>query len=298
MPFRPAIGYSWDSLARQISIAMTYIKYALLGIAGLFLALIVFLNLWGLATMGTYEPDPNAFRDPAANKVVLVTGATGSVGDGLLKAAMQDDEVQTIYALTRRMSPRLEAGKASGRVQVIMQEDFTDYSNLAEELAQVNTVLWGLGTTSIGMDEDTYRWIHLDFPVSFVEAWLAQRTEGPMAFHYVTGIGTGEEEDAQWAKDKGRAEREVSELAAAAGSGLRTFGHRSAWVRPTDENSNWVIYAAEPLFKPGYQVIRGIDLGRAMLEISARTGELANGSLIDNKDAIDYAAAYRDYKRL
>lgn len=292
------ISYSWQSRVTQPKTAMKYIKYSLLGIAGLFLALIVFLNIWGLATMGHYQPDPNAVRDPAANKVVLVTGATGSVGDGLLKAAMQDDEVETIYALTRRMSPRLEQGQASGRVKVLMHKDFTDYSMLDEELAQVNTVLWGLGTTSIGMDEETYRLIHLDFPVSFVKAWLAQRTEGPMAFHYVTGIGTGEEEAAQWAKDKGRAEREVSELAAAAGSGLRTFGHRSAWIRPTDENSNWLIYAAEPLFKPGYQVIRGIDLGRAMLEISARTNELANGSLIDNRDAIEYAAAYREYKGL
>ncbi len=277
---------------------MKYLKYALLIFGGLFLSLIVFLNIWGLATMGTYQPDPDAVRDPAANKVVLVTGATGSVGDGLLKAAMQDEEVETIYALTRRMSPRLEEGQASGRVQVIMHEDFTDYSMLSEELAQVNTVLWGLGTTSIGMDEETYRLIHLDFPVSFVKAWLAQRTVGPMAFHYVTGIGTGEEESAQWARDKGRAEREVSELAAAAGSGLRTFGHRSAWIRPTDENSNWLIYAAEPLLMPGNQVIRGVDLGRAMLELSARTGELANGSLIDNKDAIEYAAAYREYMGL
>ena len=52
----------------------------------------------------------------------------------------------------------------------------------------------------------------------------------------------------------------------------------------------------EPLFKPGHLVIRGVDLGRAMLEISARTGELANGTLIDNRDAIDYARAYHAYK--
>jgi hypothetical protein len=44
---------------------------------------------------------------------------------------------------------------------------------------------------------------------------------------------------------------------------------------------------------PGYLVIRGTDLGNAMLEISTRTEELPNGALIDNKDAIDYADAYR-----
>jgi hypothetical protein len=271
---------------------MKILLKVLLGLVGLFIVLIVVFNIRGALTMGTITPDPGAARDDAANKVVMVFGATGSAGDGLLKAAMEDPDVDTVYALTRKMSPRLEAGKSSGRVRVIVHEDFTDYSMITEQLAQVNTVLWGLGTTSIGMDEDTYRWIHVDFPVSFVKAWLATRTQGPMAFHYVTGMGTGEAEDAQWAKDKGRAEREVAEMAE--GTGLRTFGHRSAWIRPTSENSNWVIYAAEPLLKPGHMVIRGIDLGRAMLEISARTGELANGTLIDNKDAIAYAKLYRD----
>jgi hypothetical protein len=257
------------------------------------IALIVGFNLWGMATLGKHPPDDDPYRDPSANAVVMVFGATGSVGDGLLKAAMQDREVERIYALTRRMSPRLEAGQASDRVKVIMQDDFTDYGALGETLAEVNTVLWGLGTTSIGMDPGLYRRIHVDFPVAFVEAWLAARTTPPMAFHYVTGMGTGEGEKAQWAQDKGFAERRVAELAE--GTGLRTYGHRSAWVRPTDENAHLGIYLGEWLLKPGHLVIRGVDLGRAMLEISARTEELPNGTLIDNKDAIDYAAAYRGY---
>ena len=269
------------------------IKKLIYGLLLVFIALVAAFNLWGMATLGKHPPDDDPYRDPTANAVVMVFGATGSVGDGLLKAAMQDREVERVYAVTRRMSPRLEAGQASGRVQVIMQSDFTDYSAISDILAEVNTVLWGLGTTSIGMDPGLYRRIHVDFPVAFVEAWLAARTAPPMAFHYVTGMGTGEDERAQWAKDKGFAERRVAELAE--GTGLRTFGHRSAWVRPTDENAHLGIYIGEWLLKPGHLVIRGIDLGRAMLEISARTEELPNGTLIDNKDAIDYAATYRGY---
>ncbi|QFU77784.1 hypothetical protein EY643_06215 [Halioglobus maricola] len=254
------------------------------------LVTIAALNLWGMLTLGTLNPSETAERDPAANRVVMVFGATGSVGDGLLKAAMLAPEVETIYAVTRRMSPRLEEGAASGRVKVIMHKDFTDYSTLTEQLAEVNTVLWGLGTTSVGADPETYRWIHVDFPVSFVEAWLATRTAGPMAFHNVTGMGTGEAEDAQWAKDKGFAERRVSELAE--GTGLRTFGHHSGLVRPTSENANWLTYILEWLATPGHLVIRGVDLGRAMFEISARVEEVPNGAVIDNLDAIRYAKIY------
>ena len=274
---------------------MKFLLKLALTLVALIVILLIALNIWGAMTLGTLSPDPNALRDTAANRTVMVFGATGSVGDGLLKAAMEDTDVKTIYALTRRMSPRLESGEASGRVQVILHKDFTDYSMLADILAEVNTVLWGLGASSVGMDEETYRRLHVDFPVAFVTAWLNARTAAPMAFHYVTGMGTGEEESAQWAKDKGRAEREVAELAQ--GTGLRTFGHRSAWIRPTSENSNGLIYAAEPLLKPGYLVIRGIDLGAAMLEISARTQELPNGTLVDNKDAIAYASLYRQYNQ-
>jgi hypothetical protein len=271
------------------------IKTLLLCLVALFILLLAGLNLWGLTTLGTLVPDQQASRDAQANRVVLVTGATGSVGDGLLKAAMADAEVKKIYALTRRMSPRLKQGRASGRVEVLVHKDFTDYSALTKELAEVNTVLWGLGTTSIGAEPEWYRVVHEDFPVNFVRQWLAARNgEGPMAFHYVTGMGTGEDESDEWAQVKGRAERRVAEMAE--GTGLRTFGHRSGWVRPTDENANWLIYAMEPLLVPGHLVIRGTDLGGAMLEVSARTNELANGLLLDNRDAREYAEAYRTRK--
>ena len=271
---------------------MKLIGKLLVWLVAAFVILIVGLNVWGRLTLGSHPPAVDAQRDAAANRVVMVFGATGSAGDGLLEAAMNAPEVEKVYAVTRRLSPRLEAGKASGRVEVIQLQDFTDYSGLTEQLAEVNTVLWGLGTTSVGMEPELYRHIHEDFPTSFVSAWLAARDgRGPMAFHYVTGMGTGEDESAQWAQDKGRAERRVAAMAE--GTGLRTFGHRSAWIRPTDDNANLLIYLAEPLLMPGFMVIRGTDLGNAMLEISARTGELPNGALIDNKDAIDYADAYR-----
>ncbi|MEP4148044.1 MAG: hypothetical protein ABJL54_12535 [Halioglobus sp.] len=270
------------------------IKKTLLGLVVCFVLLLVGFNIWGAMTLGKHTPVQGGKRNADANNVVMVFGATGSVGDALLKAAMLDGDVEQIYAVTRRLSPRLEQGKSSGRVEVIMHKDFTDYSEMGEILAQVNTVMWGLGTTSIGMDPDLYRKIHVDFPIAFVTAWLSARTEAPMSFHNVTGMGTGEEEDAQWAKDKGSAERRVAEMAN--GTGLRAFGHRSAWIRPTEENANFAMYLGERLLEPGYLVIPGVDLGRAMFEISARTDELPNGALIDNKDAIEYAAAYRTHK--
>ena len=257
-----------------------------------FAALLVGFNIWGAATLGTLEPLPDPVIDPQANAVVMVFGATGSVGDGLLKAAVEDPQVNKIYILTRRSSERIDAAVASGRAEMFLHEDFTDYSSVKEILPEVNTVLWGLGTTSIGMDDETYTWIHVDFPVSFVTAWLDARQDGPMAFHYVTGMGTDPVGGQHWAREKGRAENEVAAMAA--GTGLRTFGYRSAYIRPTSEQANPLIYFGEWVLTPGKLVIPGIELGQAMLEISARTDELPNGTLIDNADSIAYANAYKE----
>jgi hypothetical protein len=269
---------------------LSLVKKVLLYLLCLSLALIAAFDLWGYLTLGSITPDEPGGRDPLANRVVMVFGATGSVGDGLLKAAIDAPEVEKIYVVTRRSSPRIDDGVASGRVEMRLHQDFTDYTALADILGEVNTVLWGLGTSSLAVDDPTYTWIHVDFPTAFVRAWLAARRHAPMSIHNVTGMGTDPEGDSYWAREKGRAERELAELAE--GTGLRSFSYRSAFVRPTSENANLFHYLGEALLKPGALVITGKELGRAMLEISARTGELPNGTLIDNADSIAYARAY------
>ena len=261
-------------------------KSALVGLLGFFL-LIAGFDVWGSLTLGTLTPDVDAFRDSDANRVVMVFGATGSVGDGLLKAAMDDPEVEKVYVISRRTSQRIEAAVSAGKAELRLLPDFTDYTSLADILGEVNTVLWGLGTSSFNVDDPTFTYIHVDFPVAFVRAWLHARTSAPMSFHYVTGMGTDANGSAHWAREKGRAELEVAELAQ--GTGLRTFGYRSAYIRPTSEKASFAAYLGEFLLKPGKLVITSKELGNAMLVISARTEELANGTLIDNADSIAYA---------
>lgn len=256
-----------------------------------FIAMIAALDIWGLSTLGTITPASQPIRDSDANAVVMVFGATGSAGDGLLKAAMEDTEVKKIYVVTRRTSPRIDAGVASGRIEMRLHEDFTDFTNFSDILEEVNTVLWGLGTSSLQVDAETYTYIHVDFPVAFVKQWLMARRSGPMSFHFIAGMGT--DGDADWALEKTRSEREVAELAAT--SDLRSFSYHSAYIRPASEQAHFMHYLGEVLLRPGHLVITSTDLGAAMLEISARTQELKNGTIIDQLDSIRYASAYREY---
>ena len=269
---------------------MKLLKKLILSTLIILVAVLIGLNIWGYLTLGSLKPAADPLRDDHANRVVMVLGATGSVGDGLLKAAMEDPFVEKIYVVARRSSPRIELGIMEGKVELRVHQDYTNYDNLADVLPDVNTVLWGLGTSSLNVDDTTYTRIHVDFPVAFVTSWLAARTKAPMSFHYVTGMGTDPNGDAHWAREKGRAELEIAAMAA--GTGLRSFAYRSAFIRPTTEQANPAHYLLEFLLRPGYLVISGEDLGRSMLEISARSEELANGTIIDNADSIAYAQVY------
>jgi hypothetical protein len=270
---------------------MSVLKKLVLAVLVALLLAVASLNVWGYLTLGRLEPEDGQPRDENANKVVMVFGATGRVGGGLLSAAMEDPGVEKIYVVSRRSSPLIEDAVATGKAELKLLEDFTNYGDLAPLLGEVNTVMWGLGTSSLQVDDATYTRIHVDFPVAFLTAWLAARTQAPMSFHYVTGMGTDPDGSAHWAREKGRAE--IGLAAMAAGSGLRTFGYRSGFIRPASEESNPAHYLLEMVLKPGHLAISSEDLGKAMLEISARTGELANGTVIDNADSIAFARAYR-----
>jgi len=167
------------------------------------LALVVGFNVWGVATQGSLVPALNAERDTSANRVVMVFGASGSAGGGLLKAAVEDNEVEKVYVVTRRSTDYIAAAaEDSDKVSVIMHKNFTDYTGLENELVDVSTVLWALGTSSLNVDEATYTLIHVDFPAAFVRTWLSARQaagniDSPMAYHFIAGMGTYSS-DAAW----------------------------------------------------------------------------------------------------
>jgi hypothetical protein len=112
---------------------------------------------------------PAASGPPASLETIAIFGASGTAGDGILKAALANPDIRKIHVITRRATPRIEAGVASGKVQMTKHMDYLDYASIIELVADVDAVFWAIGISSIGIDEDTYRKIHVDFPRQFVK---------------------------------------------------------------------------------------------------------------------------------
>ena len=228
--------------------------------------------------------------DEDRHRTVAVFGATGTIGDGILKAAIDDSDVQKVHVITRRVSPRIEQGVEAGKVVTTIHMDYSDFTAIHQVLAEVDTVYWAIGLSAVGIDEETYREIHADYPLSLVNEWLPLIGQNDVSFHYVSGSGANADSRMMWAKEKARAEQLLAE--AASGSGMRVISYRPSIILPTDAEVHLGHRIRYAIFAPIKSAVAAESIGQAMLEVSARGPQIQNGAILENKDIVRYSEAY------
>jgi putative NADH-flavin reductase len=238
------------------------------------------------------DPMPPAAQDldTGRHRTVAVFGATGSVGDGLLKAAVNDPEIEKISIVTRRSVPRIEEAVASGKAEMMIHMDYLDYEPLREMLSEVDTVFWAIGITARAVSKEQYGVIHVDFPMACLKEWMEVGKEGELSFHYISGQGAKADSSMHWAREKARAERALFELAD--GTNIRVISYRPGAVIHSTEMAGFADTVMEFIFEPFKMAVRSTVIGRAMLEVSARGQQLPNGTILENRDIRSYGAGY------
>lgn len=255
-----------------------------------FLAVIV---AFGLSRLGEELPPPAADRQPVRAATVAIFGATGRVGEGIFAAAVHDSAVKRVHVITRRSTPDIDRGVASGKVQATTHTDYLDYSAIAGVLDSVDVVYWAIGTSTLNVDDAEYSRIHVDFPKAFVTQWLARRgKQAALNFHYVSGQGSSPDAWFHWAREKARAERELTAMAG--GTQLRVVSYRPAGVVPleTSEDFTTRFRVTSTIFLPTKISIEARSIGEAMLEVTAR-GDGTNGRILENRELLSLASGYR-----
>ena len=147
---------------------------------------------------------------------VIITGATGMVGEGVLLAALADPRVGRVLIVNRKPS-----GFAHPKLREIVHADFHDLSAIQSQLAGYDACFFCLGVSSLGMSEADYR--HVTYDLTIHVGRTLARLNPDMTFCYVTGAGTDSTEHGKtmWARVKGATENEL----------LRLFP-RSVMLRP------------------------------------------------------------------
>ena len=203
-------------------------------------------------------------------KVVLF-GASGMVGQGVLRECLRDGAVTHVLSVGRSASGQHEA-----KLTEIVRDNFLDYADIAPQLAGLDACFFCLGVSSLGMDGERYR--HLTYDITLAAARTLARLNPQMTFVYVTGAGTDSTEQGRvmWARVKGKTENDLLKLFRAA------YMFRPAAIQPLHgvrSKTAWVqaIYVATaPLLSwlhriaPKY-VTTTEQMGRAMIKV-ARDG--------------------------
>lgn len=153
---------------------------------------------------------------------VILFGATGMVGQGVLRECLRDPQVERILTVGRSST-----GASDPKLQELVLKDLYDYSGMEPKLAGYDACFFCLGVSSAGMSEADYRRVTYD--LTLAAATVLARLNPEMTFTYVSGQGTDGSEKGRimWARVKGATENALLKLPFRA-----TYLFRPGIIRP------------------------------------------------------------------
>jgi uncharacterized protein YbjT (DUF2867 family) len=213
---------------------------------------------------------------------VLLFGATGMVGQGVLRECLLDPDVESVVTIGRTAT-----GQQHPKLREIVHQDLLDLSPIQSELSGFDACFFCLGVSSAGMSEENYR--HITYDLTLSVARTLSRSNPRMTFIYVSGFGADSTEQSRtmWARVRGQTENELLRLPFGA-----AYIFRPAAILPRNgiKSKTTLTRLAYALARPFFSILERWlpnyvttteKLGRAMIKI-AKQG--SSKSVIESKD--------------
>jgi uncharacterized protein YbjT (DUF2867 family) len=202
---------------------------------------------------------------------ILLFGATGMVGQGVLRECLLDPHVQLVVTIGRNAT-----GVQNPKLREIVHPDFWNYAPIEEKLTGFDACFFCLGVSASGMTEDAYA--RITYGITIAAAETLTRLNPKMVFIYVSGTGTDSSEKGRmmWARVKGKTENALLRMPFAA-----AYMFRPGFIGPAHgETSRTKLYRvlfviAKPLLPllrrlfPN-QILTTEQIARAMLNLVTR----------------------------
>lgn len=159
---------------------------------------------------------------------IIITGATGMVGEGVLLVALDQPGVTEVLVVGRR-----SIGRQHAKLRELILDDFAAIGDHASMLAGYDACFFCAGVSSIGENETSFTRKTYDFVVPFATA--LSRINTAMTFIYVSGRGTDSTEQGKvmWARVKGRTENALLKLPFKA-----VYNFRPGFMQPVQGQKN------------------------------------------------------------
>ncbi|WP_185290637.1 NAD-dependent epimerase/dehydratase family protein [Chryseobacterium lactis] len=209
---------------------------------------------------------------------IILTGATGMVGEGVLMECLENPNVSEILSISRKPS-----GKKHPKLKEYLVPDFLSIDRNDENLKGYDACFFCAGISSVGMNEEDYTKITYDTTIHFAEAVLNQNQD--MVFNYVSGASTDSTESGKlmWARVKGRTENTLKKM-----NFKEAYNFRPGFMKPVDGQLNvkwffkpfiWIF----PVFLPTKSLTLH-EVGRAMINVTHKGYPTATLEIRDIKN--------------
>lgn len=193
---------------------------------------------------------------------VIITGATGMVGEGVLFECLQNKKVDEVLIINRR---HYECDHA--KLKELIVPDFFKLEAFAENINGYDACFFCAGVSSVGMKEEKYTHLTYDTTLSFARTMVSYNTN--MVFTYVSGSSTDSSEKGRvmWARVKGKTENDLMKLPFKA-----AYNFRPGIMLPFEGQKNWksiykLIGKGIKLFAPK-AVLTMHQVGQAMINVA------------------------------
>lgn len=195
---------------------------------------------------------------------VIITGATGMIGESVLDQCLKHDLVEKVLIINRRSS-----GFQHSKLKEIVLSDLSNVSTIKESLQGYDACFFCIGVSSIGMNEETFT--RLTYTLTLGFATPLAEINPSMTFCYISGAGTDSSEKGKtmWARVKGKAENDLMKLPF-----KQVYNFRPAAlipylkVKPTQTYQSvkylkWLMVLLRPIFPSA--IIKLEDFSNAMI---------------------------------
>lgn len=166
---------------------------------------------------------------------VIITGATGMVGEGVLLECLDNPNIEQVLIVNRK-----QYYAAHPKLKELLVPDFMDLTKVTEQLSGYDACFYCAGISSVGIKEAAYTYITHDITMHFAQTLV--KLNPRMVFTFVSGAHTDSTEKGSlmWARVKGKTENELTTLPF---KGVYNF--RPGFMKPVDGQQN-----VKSFFKP------------------------------------------------
>jgi len=219
---------------------------------------------------------------------VIVFGATGMVGEGVMHECLLHPEVESVQVANRR-----PCGVEHDKLTEILHADFQDFTAIENQLSGYDAAYFCMGVSSIGLKEEAYN--KLTYDLTMHVAQTLKKLNPDMTFTYVSGSGTDSTEKGRsmWARIKGKTENDLLKLFDSA------YMFRPGYIQPIKGLKN--TYKVYRFLAPFYPIWNTLfpryvctlqNLGLAMIHVSRKS---CDTTILENVDIKKVASREKDH---